>query len=65
LPRLAQKSGQIHPIITVLAFLGPLFALGLAGVIIGPMLYGFLLAVYRTKVQDEIAIEADTAKKSS
>jgi predicted PurR-regulated permease PerM len=32
----------------VLAFVGALFALGLPGIIIGPMLYGFLLAVYRT-----------------
>jgi len=65
LPRLAQKSGQIHPLITVLAFLGPLFALGLPGVIIGPMLYGFLLAVYRTKVHDEIAIQLDQEMKTA
>jgi predicted PurR-regulated permease PerM len=58
LPRLAQSGGQIHPLITVLAFLGPLFALGLPGVIVGPILYGFLLAVYRTMVHEEIATEA-------
>jgi len=48
LPRLARRGAQIHPLITVLAFVGALFALGLPGIIIGPMLYGFLLAVYRT-----------------
>jgi predicted PurR-regulated permease PerM len=62
MPRLAQSSGQIHPLITVLAFLGPLFALGLPGVIVGPILYGFLLAVYRTMVHDEIEISDDAMR---
>ncbi len=57
LPRLAQRRGQIHPLITVLAFLGPLFVLGLPGVVIGPILYGFLLAVYRTKARSDAAAE--------
>jgi predicted PurR-regulated permease PerM len=63
LPHLAQRGGQIHVLITVLAFVGPLFALGLPGVIIGPILYGFLLAVYRTMVHEQIATEASYSGK--
>lgn len=47
-PHLAMKSARIHPIVTVLAYTAPVFVVGLMGVIIGPALYGFLLAVYRT-----------------
>ncbi len=49
-PHLAMKSAKIHPIVTVLAYTAPVFVVGLMGVIIGPALYGFLLAVYRTVV---------------
>jgi predicted PurR-regulated permease PerM len=49
-PSLAMKSARIHPIVTVLAYTAPVFVVGLIGVIIGPTLYGFLLAVYRTMV---------------
>lgn len=49
-PQLAIRSARIHPIITVLAYTAPVFVVGLMGVIIGPALYGFLLAVYRTIV---------------
>ncbi|MDD1741768.1 MAG: AI-2E family transporter [Methanotrichaceae archaeon] len=48
MPRLAQKRGRIHPLVTVLAFVAPLFILGLPGIIVGPALFGFLLAAYRT-----------------
>ena len=48
MPRLAQKRGRIHPLVTVLSFVAPLFILGLPGIIVGPMLFGFLLAAYRT-----------------
>ncbi|MCJ7446051.1 MAG: AI-2E family transporter [Methanotrichaceae archaeon] len=48
MPQLAQKRGKIHPLVTVLAFVAPLFILGLPGIVIGPTLYGFLLAAYRT-----------------
>jgi predicted PurR-regulated permease PerM len=48
LPRLAQKRGRIHPLVTVLSFVAPLFILGLPGIIVGPALFGFLLAAYRT-----------------
>jgi len=64
LPHLAQRGGQIHVLITVLAFIGPLFALGLPGVIIGPILYGFLLAVYRTMVHEQNATGASHNGKS-
>jgi predicted PurR-regulated permease PerM len=50
-PHLAMKSSRIHPIITVLAYTAPIFVVGIMGVIIGPTLYGFLLAVYRSVIR--------------
>jgi len=47
-PQLALRSARIHPLITVIAYTAPIFVVGAMGVIIGPALYGFLLAVYRT-----------------
>ena len=47
-PHLAMRSAAIHPIITVLAYTAPIFVVGIIGVIVGPMLYGFLLAAYRS-----------------
>jgi len=44
------RSARIHPIITVLAYTAPLFVLGIIGVIVGPTLYGFLLAAHRSVV---------------
>jgi predicted PurR-regulated permease PerM len=49
-PRLAMKGASIHPIITILAYTAPIFVVGIMGVVVGPALYGFLLAVYRTAV---------------
>lgn len=49
-PKLAQEKGSIHPIISLLSFTAPLFVVGVMGVIVGPSLYGFLLAVYRTRM---------------
>ncbi len=49
-PQLALKTAKIHPILTLLAFIAPIFVLGIVGVIVGPMLYGLLLAIYRTEV---------------
>lgn len=49
-PRLAMKGASIHPVITLLSFTAPLFVIGPMGVIVGPALYGFLLAAYRTKM---------------
>jgi predicted PurR-regulated permease PerM len=48
MPRLARKRGRIPPLVTVLSFVAPLFILGMPGIIVGPMLFGFLLAAYRT-----------------
>lgn len=50
-PHMAMKEASIHPIITLLAYSAPVFVIGIMGVIIGPALYGFLLAVYRTFVR--------------
>lgn len=49
-PHLAMKSARIHPIVTLLAYTAPIFVVGLIGVILGPTLYGFLLAAYRATV---------------
>jgi predicted PurR-regulated permease PerM len=49
-PRLAMKGASIHPIITILAYTAPIFVVGIMGVVIGPALYGFLLAAYRTAI---------------
>jgi predicted PurR-regulated permease PerM len=48
-PQLALKTSRIHPILTLLAFIAPIFVLGIVGVILGPMFYGLLLAIYRTE----------------
>lgn len=47
-PHLAMMSSRIHPILTLLAYTAPIFVIGIIGVIVGPTLYGFLLAVYRS-----------------
>ena len=49
-PQLALRTAKIHPILTLLAFIAPIFVLGIAGVIVGPLFYGLLLAIYRTEV---------------
>lgn len=49
-PGLAKKSANINPVLTVLAYTAPVFEVGPVGVIVGPALYGFLLAIYRTAV---------------
>jgi predicted PurR-regulated permease PerM len=49
-PQLALRTAKIHPILTLLAFIAPIFVLGIVGVIVGPMFYGLLLAIYRTEV---------------
>lgn len=47
-PRLAMQGASIHPIITILAYTAPIFVIGIIGVVVGPALYGFLLASFRT-----------------
>jgi predicted PurR-regulated permease PerM len=49
-PQLALRTARIHPILTLMAFIAPIFVLGIAGVIVGPLFYGLLLAIYRTEV---------------
>lgn len=48
LPRLASARASIHPLITLTAFTAPVFVIGFMGVIVGPGVYGFILAAYRT-----------------
>lgn len=47
-PRLAMKGARVHPVITILAFTAPLFVIGVYGIILGPAVFGFVLAGYRT-----------------
>lgn len=54
-PHLAMKSSRIHPIVTLLAYTAPIFVVGIIGVIIGPTLYGFLLAAYRAAINNREA----------
>jgi len=51
-PHLAMKSARIHPIVTLLAYTAPIFVVGLIGVILGPTLYGFLMAAYRAVINN-------------
>jgi len=60
-PRLAMHGASIHPAITLLSFAAPLFVLGAVGIVIGPALYGFLLAVYRTHIRCREDAEAVAA----
>ncbi len=60
-PRLAMHSASIHPVITLLSFAAPLFVIGAVGIVIGPALYGFLLAVYRTNIRLREEEEAEAA----
>lgn len=50
LPRLASVRASIHPLITLTAFTAPVFVIGFMGVIVGPAVYGLILAAYRTMV---------------
>ena len=48
LPKLAERAASIHPLITLLAFTAPLLVVGVVGMILGPAVYGFVLASFRT-----------------
>lgn len=50
-PKLVQEKGAVHPVITIIAFGAPLFVMGITGLVIGPAVYGFLLALCRTKLK--------------
>jgi predicted PurR-regulated permease PerM len=47
-PRLVMIGASVHPLLTILAFTAPIFIIGPSGVIIGPAVYGLVLAGYRT-----------------
>jgi predicted PurR-regulated permease PerM len=49
-PALAKAGAAIHPAVTLLAFAAPIFVIGVMGVVVGPALYGFVLAAYRTRL---------------
>lgn len=66
LPRLASASASIHPLITLMAFTAPIFVIGLIGVIVGPAVFGFILAAYRTMVHFRKAtFEAEAESSAS
>jgi len=47
-PRLVLMGASVHPIFTILAFTAPIFIIGAPGIIVGPVIFGFTLAGYRT-----------------
>jgi predicted PurR-regulated permease PerM len=49
-PRLALMGASVHPLITIMAFTAPVFVLGISGIIAGPAIYGFVLALFRTAI---------------
>jgi predicted PurR-regulated permease PerM len=52
-PKLVAGKGHVNPVITILAFGAPLLVLGIKGLVLGPAVYGFLLAFYRIKLREE------------
>jgi len=63
LPKLVERGASIHPLITLLAFTAPLLVVGVVGMILGPAVYGFVLASFRTwiyfketKARDDISV---------
>ncbi|WP_292388491.1 AI-2E family transporter [Methanosarcina sp. UBA5] len=50
-PKLVEKKGAVHPVMTILAFGAPLLVIGIPGLVIGPAVYGFLLALYRINLK--------------
>ena len=66
LPRLASASASIHPLITLMAFTAPVFVIGIVGVIVGPAVYGFILAAYRTMIYfRKVTFEAESSASST
>ena len=47
-PRLVLIGASVHPVYTILAFTAPIFIVGASGIIVGPVIFGFTLAGYRT-----------------
>jgi predicted PurR-regulated permease PerM len=48
IPQLSYLRAKVPQIITLLAFTAPVLAIGPLGIIIGPAIFGFALALYRT-----------------
>lgn len=48
IPQLSFVRAKVPQIITLLAFTAPVLAIGPLGIIVGPAVYGFALALYRT-----------------
>lgn len=64
-PKLAMQGASIHPVITILAYTAPIFVVGIIGVVVGPALYGFLLAVYRAAVYVRLRNKEAEMKRSA
>jgi len=47
-PRLVMIGASVHPLLTILAFIAPIFIIGPSGVTVGPAVDGLVLAGYRT-----------------
>ncbi|NPV61603.1 MAG: AI-2E family transporter [Methanotrichaceae archaeon] len=47
-PYLARDSSKVNVVIEFLSYVAPILVLGAAGIIIGPLIYGTALAIYRT-----------------
>jgi predicted PurR-regulated permease PerM len=47
-PRISEGSSPVNIALAFLSYVAPVFALGLMGIIIGPFVYGLLIAAYRT-----------------
>jgi predicted PurR-regulated permease PerM len=65
-PALAKAGAAIHPAVTLLAFAAPIFVIGVMGVVVGPALYGFVLAAYRTRLsmmEEEAGVARPAAQK--
>lgn len=64
-PKLAMQGASIHPVITILAYTAPIFVVGIIGVVVGPALYGFMLAVYRAAVYMRLRNKEAEMKRSA
>ncbi len=54
-PKLIGNGAKIHPLFILLSVLGGVFVFGMSGFLLGPLLFGFLLAlseIYKVKIQE-------------
>jgi predicted PurR-regulated permease PerM len=47
-PRMSVGSSPVNTALAFLSYVAPIFMLGLLGIIIGPFVFGLLIAAYRT-----------------